>query len=375
MRVGIDATALPAQPGGAGIYTIQLIRALKSLNESIDLVVFAHDFGADLINTTETDSFQFVRIPRKSPARRLIWEQTVFSRQVRNSGIDLLHSLHYTRPRSLSCASVVTYHDMTFFLYPQYHTLFKRYFFSRAIRYSARKADAIIAVSNNTRRDAIRLLGLPENKITAIPLGVSSEYRVISDEEHLEKIRNKYKLPQEFILYVGVVEPRKNVTLLLCAFSKLLREDLDQKLVIAGQLGWMYENVFEQAEKLGIEDQVIFPGYIPSGDLPGLYNLASIFVYPSIYEGFGLPPLEAMACGIPTITTRISSMPENVGEAALLVPPQDEEALAGAIRSLINDPQRQQQLSKMGVQRASTFTWEDTARATAGIYQQVLKAK
>lgn len=376
MKIGIDATALPPQPGGAGVYTIQFIRALASLHTEYKFIVFAHDSGKKQINTSETDALDWVCTPDKNPAFRLLWEQTAFPREVHGSGVDLLHSLHYTRPYSLACASVVTFHDMTFFLYPQYHTFFKRYYFPLAIRVSARKADALITVSNNTKADTIRLVGVPDHKITAIPLGISDEFKVISNEELLQDIREKYNLPQEFILHVSVVEPRKNLTLLLKSFQNLTRDGTDISLVIAGQLGWMYEDVFKQVEELGIKkEQVIFTGYIPPEDLPGIYNLAKIFVYPSVYEGFGLPPLEAMACGTPTITTDISSMPENVGDAGILVPPKDEAALTQAIRSLLKNPDLQKQLSRSGPQRAGRFTWEANAQAALNVYRQVLETK
>jgi glycosyltransferase involved in cell wall biosynthesis len=198
---------------------------------------------------------------------------------------------------------------------------------------------------------------------------------VILNKEFLQDIRDKYNLPKEFILHVGVVEPRKNLSLLLKSFQNLARDGSNISLVIAGQLGWMYEDVFKQVEELGIREQVIFTGYIPPGDLPGIYNLARIFVYPSVYEGFGLPPLEAMACGTPTITTDISSMPENVGDAAILVPTGDEDALTEAMRSLLDNPDLQEQLSRGGTQRAGRFTWKANAQATLDVYKQVLETK
>ena len=373
MLIGIDATALPPQPGGAGIYTIQFIRALASLETGYKFVIFAHDSGKKQISTSETGALAWVCFPDKNPAHRLLWEQTAFPRQVRNSGVDLLHSLHYTRPIRLPCPSVVTFHDMTFFLYPQYHTLFKRLYFPLAIRFSAHKSDALITVSNNTKEDTMRLLGVPEHKITPIPLGVSDDFTVISNKELLQHIREKYNLPQEFILHVGVVEPRKNLTLLLKSFQELIRDGSKISLVIAGQLGWMYEDVFKQVDELGIREEVIFTGYIPPEDLPGIYNLARIFVYPSVYEGFGLPPLEAMACGTPTITTDISSMPENIGDAGILVPPGDEAALTEAMRSLLDNPDLQEHLSRTGTQRAGRFTWEANAQAAIKVYKQVLE--
>lgn len=375
MHIGIDATALPHQPGGAGNYIIHLIRALASLSNEYQFTIFAHHSGRDLIDSPPSSRMNWVLVPDKSPARRLVWEQVTFPRLVRQSRVGLLHSLHYTRPLFLACSSVVTFHDMTFFLYPHLHTRSKRIFFPSAIRLSARLADALIAVSENTKNDAIRLLGVPGDKITAIPHGVGEEFHPITDARLLDDIRLKFSLPQDFILNVGVVEPRKNLTLLLKSYQQLHSQGISLPLVIVGGLGWMYEDVFRQVESLGIKEQVYFTGYVPDHDLPIIYNLARVFVYPSIYEGFGLPPLEAMACGTPVITTAVSSMPEHVADAGILIPPQDENALTNALQKLINDSTLQEELSSKGPERASQFTWKRTAQETIKVYQSVLTAQ
>jgi len=375
MRIGIDATALPPQPGGAANYIIQLIRSLASLETDSHFTVFAYQSGYNLIDVPASPQLDWVLSPDKSPAHRLLWEQVTFPRLVRQSRVGLLHSPHYTRPLSLSCASVVTFHDMTFFLYPHLHARFKRIFFPTAIRLSARLADALIAVSENTKKDAVRLLGVSGDKITAISHGVGEEFHPITDARLLEDIRLKYGLPQDFILNVGVVEPRKNLTLLLKSYQRLHSQGISLPLVVVGGLGWMYEDVFRLVESLEIKEQVHFTGYVPNHDLPIIYNLAKVFVYPSIYEGFGLPPLEAMACGIPVITTAVSSMPEHVGDAGILVPPQDEKALTNALQKLINDSNLQEELSSRGPERASQFTWKRTAQETIKVYQSVLTAQ
>ena len=182
-------------------------------------------------------------------------------------------------------------------------------------------------------------------------------------------------LPQDFILNVGVVEPRKNLTLFLKSYQQLRFQGISLPLVIVGGLGWMYEDVFRLAESLGIKEQVHFTGYVPNHDLPIVYNLSRVFVYPSIYEGFGLPPLEAMACGTPVITTAVSSMPEHVGDAGILIPPQDEKALTNALQKLINNSTLQEELSSKGLERASQFTWKRTAQETLKVYQSVLTAQ
>ncbi len=377
MRIGIDATALPPRPVGAGNYIIELIRSLERLEVAHEFVIFAQPHGRELIGVAARPGFEWAMIPERSPAHRLIWEQAAFPRLVAHARLDLLHSLHYTRPMRLPCASVVTFHDMTFFLFPQLHTLSKRLYFPQAIRLSARKADALIADSESTRQDAIRLLRLSPAKIYTVPLGVSPAFHPVLDAYRLEVVRQRYSLPEHFILYVGLVEPRKNLPMLLRAYQRLqeqLRLQASPELiplVIVGRFGWQIEQVFELVEALAIKEKVHFSGYIPAEDLPIVYNLADVFVYPSLYEGFGLPPLEAMACGTPVITTAVSSMPEHVGEAGILIPPQDERALFQALLTILQDPDLRRQLSKKGPARAALYSWNRTALETLNVYQRV----
>lgn len=371
MRIGIDATALPPQPVGAGNYIIQLIRALVALDGEDELVIFVQDMGRSLIDIPGSRQVEWVILADRNPGTRLIWEQTFFPQLIRRSRVDLMHALHYTRPIKLPCSSVVTFHDMTFFLYPQLHTLSKRLFFPIAIRASARKADALIAVSESTRQDAIRLLNIPANKISTTQLGVDPSFRPITDRTEKRKIVEKYDLPEKFILYVGLVEPRKNLPLLIRAYKKLVDNGVKHNLVLVGRYGWMFEEVLQQINVLNLEDKVFLAGYVPQADLPLVYNLSSLFVYPTIYEGFGLPVLEAMACGIPVITTEVSSLPEIVGEAGVLVPVNDEQALYLAMDRVLKDPELYRDLTSKGPKRAAKFSWQRTAQLTMQVYRQV----
>ncbi len=370
MRIGIDATALPPNPVGAGNYIIQLVRALAALETEHQFTIFAQQSGRELIGDLP-QHVHWVVVPNLRPAVRLLWEQVRLPVLVKRSAVDLLHSLHYTRPAILPCASVVTFHDMTFFLFPELHTRAKRIFFPFAIRQSARHADALVAISENTRRDAMRILGIPPDRIFTTPLGISEDFHPIEDQTLLEDGRQRYQLPAEFILYVGLIEPRKNIPLLLKAYARLVSQGDPPPLVLVGRLGWMYEQVFQLVEQLKLKDRVHFKGYIPAQNLPIVYNLAQLFVYPSTYEGFGFPPLEAMACGTPVITTAISAMLDNVGDAGLLIPPQDETALTQAIQTLLSDHSLRDHLSIAGRLRAAEFTWKRTAMETLKVYQLV----
>ena len=371
MRIGIDATALPPNPVGAGNYIIQLVRTLANLDTGHEFVIFAQKHGRELIGELPSHHCHWVVVPDLNPAVRLVWEQLSLPALVARSKVDLLHSLHYTRPVALSCKSVVTFHDMTFFLYPELHTRSKRLFFPPAIRYSARHADALISISESTRNDAIRILGIPPERIFSVPLGISADFHPIEDRALLEQGRQTYHLPEVFILYVGLIEPRKNIPLLLKAYARLVDQDNPPPLVLAGRRGWMYDQVSRLIEQLKLGDKVQFTGYIPPQNLPIVYNLASLFVYPSTYEGFGFPPMEAMACGIPVITTAVSAMLDNVGNAGLLIPPQDELSLCGAMQTLLNDGQLREKYSKAGRLRAAEFTWKRTALETLNVYQHV----
>ena len=378
MKIGIDTTSIPPKPGGAANYTINLVRELVRLPCDCSWVIFVQESGKSFLTIPESDhvetvTVETVTVPDHSPAVRLAWEQTVLPILVKRHKIDLLHSPHYTRPTFLGCRSVVTFHDMTFFLFPHLHTRSKRLFFPAAIRLSAKLADGLLAVSENTRQDAIRLLGIPPKKISTTMLGVSNEYRPITDQQVIQQIRSKYQLPDEFILYIGTVEPRKNLPLLLRAYRSIHNSDPNFiPLVVVGQKGWNYDEVFQFVEDNRLSTHIQFPGYVPTEDIPAVYNAAKIFVFPTLYEGFGLPPLEAMACGTPTITSAVSSLPEHVGDAGVLVPPGDEAALSAALLELIEDDGKRQYLSNAGAARARSFTWEKTARATLEVYQHIL---
>ncbi len=374
MHIGFDATALPANPVGAGRYIIYLARHLAQRPEIDQLSIVVQRARLPFFGNIENERTRLVVVADRPISARLVWEQVVLPKLVRRLRVDVFHSPHYTMPFLLPCRSVVTFHDMTFFLFPELHTRPKRLLFPQYIRASARRADALIADSNSTRQDAIRLLKLSPDRITAIPLGITPDFKPVSDPAQKEALRQKYHLPERFIIYVGAVEPRKNLPFLLRAFQTASPHFPEWKLVLVGRLGWMYQDVLEQIDTPELRGRVLCTGYVPQEDLPGLYSLAGVFVYPSVYEGFGLPVLEALACGVPVITTNVSSMPEITGEAAVLLPPNDEQSLVQALLDLVNDDRRRV-FSALGVQRAAQFTWDATARETVRVYQKIFGPK
>jgi glycosyltransferase involved in cell wall biosynthesis len=373
MRIGIDATALPPLPVGAGNDRIQLVKALATLQSEHEFVVFAQPRGPELIKLPYENPVEWVIVGERDPGSRLIWEQLFFPKLVRESGVDLLHSLHYTRPIRLLCKSVVTFHDMTFFLYPELHTWARRQYFPQMMKASASRANELIAVSDSTRTDLIKVLRIDPDKVFTTHLGVNPGYKPIDDEREKIRVSEKYALPDKFILYVGLIEPRKNLPVLIEAFKQLIEYGFNYKLILVGRYGWMYRDVLDQVKELNLENMVRFLGYVPQEELPLIYNLATLFTYPTIYEGFGLPVLEAMACGVPVITSNVSSLPEIVNEAGILIPVNDTEALLDAMVRLIENANLRQELIHLGVQRAAKFSWAKTAQLTLQVYQRAMQ--
>lgn len=371
MRIGIDATAVPPKPMGAGLYIVYLIQELGKLDTPHKFVVYSQEYLRPYLEECDSENIQIVWLKNMHPVLRLIWEQIAFPRLVRKMNLDLLHSPHYTMPLSHPVPTVVTFHDLTFFVYPEKHVRSKQVFFPWMMRRSSKKADMIITDSENTRLDAIQLLGIPLEKIITVHLGYRDIFQPMADQGFLDTIRKKYQLPLHYILYVGALEPRKNVPVLLDAFEQLAQQNPHLHLVLTAGTGWHNQTVLDQIDMMLSRDRVHRLGHVFYADLPALFNLADVFVYPSLYEGFGLPPLEGMACGTPVITTNISSMPEVVGDAGILVPPNDEAALLQAIRQVLEDETLRQRLAMAGPRQAANFTWKHTAEKTIRIYEQV----
>jgi glycosyltransferase involved in cell wall biosynthesis len=371
MRVGIDATAVPLQRTGAGNYIVNLIRALGQVDGSNEYVVFGKAAHEEELSSNGSN-IKFVR--REFPGRgaRLTWEQVGLPRQVRAHRLDVLHSPHYTMPLRRAARSVVTFCDMTFVLHPDVHQMVKRVFFPAMMRLSARRADRLIAISESTRDDLVRIWGVDRAKISAIPLATDAEFRPRSPEEIAEACGRYGIRPGAYILYVGMLEPRKNVDRLVEAFGLVASQLSGVDLVIAGRRGWMYDQIFARVEGLGLQDRVRFTGYVLSEDLPALYGAARLFAYPSRYEGFGLPVLEAMSCGAPVVTTNVSSMPEVAGDAAILVAPDDVAGLAAALLRVSADDALRADLACRGLARAKAFSWERCARETIAVYEAAL---
>ena len=379
MRIGIDYTAAVNQRAGVGRYTRGLVSALAKLDDDNEYVLlYARDrkagakpFFADRANFHERP----VAISEKSLA--VVWHRLRLPISVERliGAVSVFHSPDFTLPPLRRGQGIVTVHDLSFLLFPECHERRLREYLERAVPWSVSRAAVVLADSENTMNDLICLLDVEPDRVEVVYPGVDEHFQRVEDQDQLQCVRQRLGLMFPFILYIGTIEPRKNLSRLIQAYARLkARRQIDHKLVIAGQKGWLYDEVFRRAIDLRVADDVVFPGYVPDSDLPSLYTLADAFVFPSLYEGFGLPPLEAMACGTPVVTSTASSLPEVVGDASITVNPTDVDELAHAIALVLSDSELRRRLTQAGLERARVLTWAAAAEKLLGVYQRLGKA-
>ncbi len=306
------------------------------------------------------------RLPTINPRVRIPWEQLLAPLLLRQNGADLFHGVLNVLPLACPVPGVVTVHDLAFIRFPQTFRAYNRTYLDFATRMSVRRAVQILAVSEHTKRELVGLLGVPAERVVVTPNAVRAHFRP-PEPATLAAFRVSKGLPERFVLYVGTLEPRKNLTTLLSAYAEIARRH-DVPLLVGGGKGWLYDAVFQRLEELGLRERVHFVGYIEEEELPLWYAAATVFVFPSIYEGFGMPPLEAMACGTPVITSNSSSLPEVVGDAGLMVAPTDASAFATALDQVLSDAALHDELRTRGLVRAQAFAWRTTAERTLAAY-------
>jgi glycosyltransferase involved in cell wall biosynthesis len=283
---------------------------------------------------------------------------------------DVAHFTNGMIPIGSPVATVVTVHDMSLRLYPRCHPL-RRLLLNRPLMHLAiRQASSIVTVSHSARRDLLRLHGVAPDRVAVVHEAASPAFRPLSDRARLDDIRARYGLPPRFILYVGAIEPRKNLTRLMTAFARARQAGIPHHLVCAGPYGWASRDLTGRIERLGIEKAVHFTGYVPFEHLPAIYNLGDFFVFPSLYEGFGLPVVEAMACGVPVLTSNTSSLGEIAGDAAETIDPLDTDAMTEAIIRLATDADLRRDRAERGLRRARSFSWEQSAREMLAVYHR-----
>jgi glycosyltransferase involved in cell wall biosynthesis len=285
--------------------------------------------------------------------------------------MDVVHSPGFTSPPFKKTKLVVTVHDLTFLLYPRLHTDANRDFSLRETARAAGRAATIIVPSLATRRDLLRHYPISEERITVIPEAAAEDFYPVRKQNEVQRVLAKHDIFYNYILFVGTIEPRKNLVTLIRAAADLLKDGRPRcLLVIAGASGWLNSEVYKLVQSLGLQDCVRFVGYVAAEELRVLYSAARVFVYPSLYEGFGLPVLEAMACGTPVITSNTSSLPEVAGEAAILAPPTDVGELQQAMAAVLSNQPLRLRLRQQSLKQAARFSWQETARRTLGVYRR-----
>jgi glycosyltransferase involved in cell wall biosynthesis len=372
LRIAIDAHSVGQRLGGNETYAINLIEALAQIDTVNHYTIY-------ITNNEARDRFH-QRWPNFSvratlPHTPLIRIPLTLSTELRKHPVDVLH-VQFTAPPFCPCPAVVSIHDLSFEHLPRTFNRRSRTQLRLTVRHSAKRAARIISLSEHARRDIIETYSLNPQRVAAIPLAAPQHFGPVHDNRELQRVRHNYGINGEYILSVGSIQPRKNLVRLVRAYALLRRgfsADKLPKLVLVGKCAWLYDETLRALDETGVKDAVILTGYVPEKDLPALYSGSLCFVYPSYFEGFGLPPLEAMKCGAAVIVGDRTSLPEVVGDAALTVDPFDVEAIAAAVKRLINDSELRQELRAKGQRRAGVFDWRETARQTLAIYQDVVR--
>ena len=375
MKVCIDLTPALYNSAGTGRYVKEISRALLDLGHGPELSFFAVDPEG--------------RMPERPPdvlpptvvrCRNRVWSAAAGLSFLANVPMDrfvgrpdVFHATWHLLPGLSAAKSVMTLYDLTFATVPGTHLRVLRWSSNFLVPRFLRACGKIIAISESTKMDAIRLYGIPEEKVVVTHLAVDAHFRP-ADAGAIAMVRERHCLPERFLLYVGTIEPRKNLSVLLDALKILMERGGGVPLVVAGAKGWMYEEFFLKVRKTGLEGNVLFTGYIPDKELPELYSAAEAFLYPSLYEGFGFPVLEAMACGTPVVCSNSSSLPEVAGKAAILLSPDAPGDWADTIKGVLDSGTLRERMRDEGIRQASRFRWEKTARETWEVYRTVRSA-
>jgi len=399
MTIGIDIRML-ARGARTGVeeYTINLLSNMLCLDKNVKYKLFYNGYqkmelNYDWLKLPNVELMQFRMPNRVLDISSHFLNHPKLDKLLK--GVDLFFSPHiFLSSVSGKCKTVTTFHDLSFEMYPEFYSAGKSYWhFSVNPKKQAEKADRIIAVSQSTKDDLVKFYGIESSKIKVIYSGVDDESKIVDSELRILEVRKKYNLPEKYILYLGTLEPRKNIIGLIKAFelfkkrnppsplfqrgscvpslSKGVRGISGVKLVIAGSKGWLYKDIFKVANSSFVKDDIIFAGFINDQDKPILYNSAELFVYPSFYEGFGFPPLEAMLCGVPVITSNFSSLPEAVGDAAVMVDPYNLDELAEAMQMVLADDKLRNILIQKGFERVKKFNWKKCAEETLEVLKSI----
>ncbi len=375
MNILVDFTQIPVQRTGVGIYAEHLAQELPALLQPGDHLFLLAQNNEPLLSSSLNNHGQveLLTIPARwfrHRAALLLYEQFLLPFVLAWHRIDVIHSLHYTFPLFAPCARAVTIHDLTFCLFPELHTPGRRLLFPFFIRRAMRVAECPIFVSRSTQHDAERLFGPSRHPGHVVPLGVSMPHTPLDIDSAREAVHS-IGIQNPFLLFIGTLEPRKNLVRIIRAFELLAEKHPNHLLVIAGKFGWHCEEIIAAMKNSPARARIHHLGFVTEEQKHALLSACEMLVYPSLYEGFGLPVLEAMAYGVPVITSNVSSMPEVAGEAGLLINPTSEVEIAKAIEEILSSPELIAKLRKNGVQRADSFTWKESAQATYQAYLNI----
>jgi len=374
MRIGIDARSLQQKGTGVGRYLFNILKHYPELDKSNEYMLYLTEGKPD----PALSGFNSKAISIPFIDFNLTWLHFRLPFEIAKDKIDLFHGPYSALPFLQPCPMVMTIHDLTYEIHPEWFSLRSRISFQAHSRWAVKTAKRIIAVSECTKKDIIKYYKVEEKNIEIIYLAPEESYKQITDKSRLNGVKSKYGISKNFLLHVGVVHARRNIERLLKVFGRLRGEGFDIQLVLVGSL--MVRKMIRKTidlnhyiKELGLEGEVIHIDYVPDEDLVCLYNAAKLFVYPSLYEGFGLPLVEAMACGTPVIASNVSSIPEVVGDAGILFDPYNEEEILDSIKIVLNDKSTWEALSIKGLNRAKQFSWSRAAKQTIELYNKAVK--
>ncbi len=372
MTIYLDVSAAVHRRAGLGRYAESLARGLAPLLPDRLALFYNREAGIEPLAGLADVPARTVALGYK-PWRMLVWAgqlaHTGFNRLI--PGAELFHATEHLLLPLRGVPTVLTVHDLIFRHLPQHHKPFNRWYLTLTLPLYCRRTDHIIAVSEQTRRDLIAAYRVPPEKITVIQEAADPHFGP-QPPEAVAAVRARFGLPDRYVLFVSTIEPRKNLVRLLAAFERVHAAGLTDALVIVGRRGWLYDDFFAALEHSSARQAVIFPGFVADADLPAVYTGAQALAFPSLFEGFGLPVLEAMACGTPVVCSNTSSLPEVAGDAALLCDPLDTDALTAALRCVLADRDLAETLKARGLAQAGRFSWARTAVETTMIYRQLI---
>lgn len=356
MKIGIDIQTTLGQKTGFGYYVENLVRELKLIDQKNSYSLMAPASEKDF-----------------SAPQRLFWDQWTLPKLALRNKVDLIHQPAFSVPINFPQPVVVTVHDLIAVRFGADIPFWSRQYFGRLMPFSYRYADHIIAASEHTKQDIIDLLNIPKEKISVIYLGLDYQLTKPVVRQEIDRVKNKFHIKDNYLLYIGTLNPRKNLIFLVNVFAKIASQLPNLSLVIVGKKGWYFEKLFSLIDKLGLTKRVILTNYVSDEDKVALYSGAEIFTFPSLYEGFGLPVLEAMALGVAVVASQRSSIPEIVGEAGVLLDPSSETEWVKSILEILKNQKLKNQYITLGRERAKQFSWRSTAKQTIGVYNQVIK--